>query len=72
MEVFWLVSQEARIQLIQFQAARHKDKPHLDMANRKVPWDLELPRQAIPVQTDMTEEELDKLMRQKPKTKARG
>lgn len=65
-ELFWLVSQEARVRLIQFQAARHKDKPVLDMAHRKAPWELESPTPAIPVHTGMTNEETDRFMRQKP------
>lgn len=67
LEVFWLVSQEARIKLIQYQAEQHKDKPALDMAGRKAPWELESPRSEIPVRTDMTEKELGKFMRQRPK-----
>lgn len=71
-ELFWLVSQEARVQLILLQAARHKDKPALDMAHRKAPWELELPRPEIPVRPGMTKDELDKFMRSKPKGGKRG
>ncbi len=67
MEVFWLVSQEARVRLILLQAARHKDKPVLDMAHRKAPWEMESPKPKIPVHTDMTKDELDRFMRSKPK-----
>lgn len=54
------------------QAARHKDKPALDMAHRKAPWELDIPSPEIPVRTDMDEEELDKFMRSKPKGGQRG
>jgi len=66
MEIFWLVDAQTRVKLIQLQAKLHKDKPVLDMWGRKAPWELESPKPEIPVHTDMTEEELDKFMRQKP------
>jgi len=70
-EIFWRISQEARVKLIQYQAEIHKDKPALDMAKQKAPWELETPRPEIPVHTDMSEEELDKFMRRKPRHPAR-
>ena len=64
--LFWEISQEGRIKLMQYQAENHKDKLALDMASRKAPWELELPRPEIPAKTDMTEEEVDHFMRQRP------
>ena len=71
-ELFWLISPEARVKLIQLQADRHKDKPTLEMAARKAPWELKVPKPAIPARTDMNDNELDKFMRSKPKGGARG
>lgn len=71
-ELFWIISQEARVKLIQLQAECHKDKPTLDMAGRKAPWQQDIPRPEIPVRTDMTEEETDHFMRQKPHPGGRG
>ena len=65
-KLFWLIDQEARVKLILLQA-QHKDKPALDMAGRKAPWELDIPRPEIPVRTDMTKDELDKFMRSKPR-----
>lgn len=65
-ELFWIISQEARVKQIKLQAESHKDKPALDMASRKAPWELEPPRPEIPVNSDMTEEEIDRFMRHKP------
>lgn len=70
-ELFWRISDEARAKLIQYQAKHHKDKPALDIAGRKAPWELEPPRPEIPVQTGMTKDELDKFIRQPP-SRSRG
>jgi len=63
-EIFWLISQEARVALIDYQHRRYKTK--LDLAGRKAPWELEPPRPEIPVRTGMTEDELRGFMERPP------
>lgn len=71
-ELFWRISAESQAKLMQYQDKHHKDKPTLDMAGRRAPWQQDIPSPVIPVRTDMDEEELDKFMRSKPKGGRRG
>jgi len=64
MEIFWLISDEARIKLIQYQHRRYKTK--LDMAGRKAPWERKPPSPRIPVHTGMTDDELSDFMERPP------
>ena len=64
MEVFWLISDEARVKLIQFQAG-FEDKPALDMAQEKAPWEKEPTKPHIDTAIE-TLEDIDKIMRKPP------
>jgi len=64
MEIFWLISDEARVKLIQYQHRRYKTK--LDMAGRQAPWERKPPSPRIPVRTGMTDDELSDFMERPP------
>lgn len=56
-ELFWRIDQAARVALIQYQGKQHKDKPKLDMAGRKAPWE----RRSAPVINAPDYQELEKM-----------
>ena len=64
MELYWLISQEARVGLIEYQYRRHRTK--LAMAGMKAPWELPSPLPVIPVHAGMDEKELQKFMSEAP------
>ncbi len=69
MEIFWLISDEARVKLIQLQAG-YKKKPTLDIARDKAPWEVEPPSPHIDTEIE-SPEEIGQLMRQPP-SRSRG
>jgi len=64
-ELFWRITQEARVGLMQYQEKHHRIK--LDIVSEVPSWLREKLPWKIPVSIDMTEKELDKFMRRKPK-----
>ena len=71
MQIFWLIDQQARVKLMQLQAELYKDKPTLDIARQKPPWELPNKTPEIPVATDMTDDQLGKFIKQPPNRLAR-
>jgi len=69
MELFWQITQDARVKLMQYQAKRHRTK--LDIASETPPWLRPKPALKIPVSMDMTDEKLDKFIRQAPRRQKR-
>jgi len=65
MELFWIITQDARVKLMQYQERHHRI--NLDIASRMPPWLRPKPVPEIPVSTGMTEEELDKFISQAPR-----
>ena len=64
-ELFWRITQEARVGLMQYQEKHHRLK--LNIASEVPSWLREKLPWKIPVSTDMTGEELERFMKQKPK-----
>lgn len=69
--LFWCLKPEAQALLMQYQAEHHEDKPALDIASQKAPWQLPSPKPEIPLMTEEELEEVDRLMRQPP-SRSRG
>lgn len=67
--LFWIISQEARLGLMQYQHRKHRKK--LEMADWEAPWQVPPPVPQIPVHADMTEDELQVFMSQPPEHQER-